>query len=290
MMRRLVALSLQALPALLLGGGIAGATPPPSPCALRFEGYGGMSVLDFQSEPARNNANAGGTGSAACLFDYFHVQGDVFGDYNDVDKTAAGSGLGQQPSGHTDYFSNVGAGAHFGLADPKVGAIEVNGAYNREMVQESGPSGNLWRIGLEGEYYLDPVTIGVSSGYMNNHLTSNSVVNNFWRSTKGDGYWARGMLRYYVTEDIKLEGEGGVGTIDGDTVPQARVLAEYRPHSWPVGFFLRGEGAWDGDIKQYFATGGIRLYLFDEPATLRETDRRYFRDACTQFLFGARTC
>jgi hypothetical protein len=281
MMRRLVALSLQALPALLFGAGLAGATQPPSPCALRFEGYGGMSVIDPQSESTSNNANAGGTGSAACLFDYFHVQGDVFGDYNDLDKIFGA---------HTDNFTNVGAGAHFGLADPKVGAVEINGAYNREMIDESGPSGNLWRIGMEGEYYIDPATIGVSAGYMNNHLSSNSNINNAFRVTKGEGYWARGMLRYYVTEDIKLEGLGGVGTIDGDTIPQARVLAEYRPHSWPVGFFIRGEGAWDNSVDQYFATGGIRLYLFDEPATLRETDRRYFREACTQFLVGVRTC
>jgi hypothetical protein len=53
---------------------------------------------------------------------------------------------------------------------------------------------------------------------------------------------------------------------------------------------VRGEGAWDNSIDQYFATGGVRVYLFDEPATLRETDRRYFREACVQFLVGVRTC
>ena len=271
MLRKLFVLSVLSLTP-LLGAGMAHATPPPSPCALRFEGYGGMSVINSEGSSTTNQANAGGTGSGACLYDMFHFQGDVYGDYNGVDKVF---GV------HTDYFSNVGGGAHFGLADPKVGNIEVTGAYNRLMPDENaGGAGNIWRIGMEGEYYLDAVTLGVSAGYLAGDQNNND----------GNGYWARGILRYYPTEDIKLEGLGGVGTIDGDTVPQARVLAEWRPHSWPVGFFLRGEGAWDGDIKQYFATGGIRLYLFDEPATLRETDRRYFRDACTQFLFGARTC
>jgi hypothetical protein len=36
--------------------------------------------------------------------------------------------------------------------------------------------------------------------------------------------------------------------------------------------------------------GGLRLYISDSPATLRETDRRYFHDACVRFLAGARTC
>src|SRR5262245_24834515 len=102
MLRKLLVLSVLSLPP-LLGAGVAHATPPPSPCALRFEGYGGMSVIDSDDQSSTNNANAGGTGSGACLFDYFHVQGDVYGDYNDLDKVF---GV------HTDYFTNVGAGAH----------------------------------------------------------------------------------------------------------------------------------------------------------------------------------
>ncbi|HZO09318.1 MAG TPA: hypothetical protein VFC77_08065 [Myxococcota bacterium] len=233
-----------------------------------------MSVIDPESESTSNNANAGGTGSAGCLFGIFHVQGDVFGDYNDLDKI---------DGSHTDNFTNVGGGGHLGIADPEVGALEVNGAYNHVMIDEHNDSTNLWRIGGEGEYYFEPATFGVHAGYLKS-------TNDHGLLDDDGGFYARGMLRYYPTEEIKLEGIGGVGVINNDTVPQARVLAEWRPQSWPVGFFIRGEGAWDNSVDQYFATGGVRVYLFDEPATLRETDRRYFREACVQFLAGVRTC
>jgi hypothetical protein len=232
-------------------------------------------VLDPSSGSNKNNANAGGTGSVGCLFEMFHFQGDIFGDYNDVDKVF---------TVRTDNFTNVGGGGHIGIADPEFGALEVNGAYNHVMIDE-GPvdDADLWRIGAEGELYLDPATFAIHAGYLK--VRDSSVF-----SDDDDGYYARGLIRFYPTENVKLEGLGGVGTIDGDTVPQARILAEYRLPSWPVGLFVRGEGAWDNSIDQYFATGGVRVYLFDEPATLRETDRRYFREACVQFLVGVRTC
>jgi hypothetical protein len=284
MPRRVASLSVLSL-TLLLGSGVATALEPPSPCAVRLEGYGGVSWLDWDEGSTDANANAGGTGSVGCLFGIFHLQGDVFGDYNDVDKIPF-----NLFSIHTDNVTNVGGGGHIGIADPDFGALEVNGAYNHLMIEESpqllgfstGDDGDLWRIGGEGELYLDALTLGVHAGYLKSEA---DVV-----SSDDDGYYARGMIRFYATENLKLEGLGGVGTIDGDTIPQARVLAEWRPHTWPVSFFVRGEGAWDNSVDQYFATGGIRVYIFDQPATLRETDRRYFREACVQFLTGVRTC
>ena len=260
----------------LLGSGVASATEPPSPCAVRLEGYGGMSWIDPKSESTQDNANAGGTGSVGCfLWDIFHAQADVFGDYNDLDKVGAGL--------RTDNFTNVGGGGHLGIADPELYAVGVNGAYNHVMIDQGNLDADLWRIGGEGELYLNPVTLGAHAGYLKSE-NSGPIL-----SDEG-GYYARGLIRYYATENIKLEGIGGVSEIDHDTVPHARVLAEWRPHSWPVSFFVRGEGAWDNQLDQYFATGGVRVYLFDQPATLRETDRRYFRDACVFTLAGVRTC
>ena len=274
MLRKFVVVSALALPP-LLGAGVARATPPPSPCAALLEGYGGMSMMSHGGADSPN-ANAGGTGSVGCLFGIFHVQGDVVGDWNDMDHIG-----GVQ----TDSFSNVGGGGSLGVADPSLGALEVNGMFNHVMVDENLGDNDVWRIGGLGEYYWNPLTAGVYAGY----LKSNS---GFIGS--GSGYYARGMLRYYPTEDIKLEGSGGVGEVDGHTIPQASLLAEWRPATWPVGFFIRGEGAWHNsnalDLNQYFYTGGIRVYLFDKPATLRETDRRYFRPACLSFLIGTRTC
>jgi hypothetical protein len=278
MLRRLVALSVASVPFLAFGIGVSGAKPPPSPCALRAEGYGGMAVYDPQGNSSNPNAaNAGGTGSVACLFAPFHFQGDVFGDYTDVD--------GLFTTFHADYLTNVGGGGHIGVADPTVGALEVNGAFNQLAAHDRRGNGN-WRIGGEGEYYLDASTLGVQAGYLK--MQSSALDKDV--DADGDGFYARALLRFYPMETLKLEGTGGVSQIDGSVTPTFRGLVEYRPQTWPVGFFARWEGAFDNKIDQNFAVAGVRLYLFDSPATLRETDRRYFRDACVQTLAGARTC
>jgi hypothetical protein len=258
---------------LVLWAGVASATQPPSPCAVRGEGYGGMGIFDPDGDSDDElAANAGGAGSVGCLFAPFHFQGDVFGDYMDVDRIS---------NFHSDYLSSVGGGGHIGIADENLGALEVTGAYN-ELAAHNDPGHGVWRVGGEGEYYLDAMTLGVQGGYLDANSKSLGV--------DGKGFYGRGLIRFYPTENLKLEGIGGVGSIHGDVVPQARALVEYRPTEWPVAFFARWEGAFDNALDQNVVAGGLRLYLFDSPATLRETDRRYFRESCVHFLAGARTC
>ena len=277
MLRRLIALSVVSLPFLVLGTDVSSAKEPPSPCALRAEGYGGMAIFDPDGDSNdQNAANAGGTGSVGCLFAPFHFQGDVFGDYTDVDRLS---------NFHPDYLSNVGGGGHIGIADENVGAFEVTGGYNELAAHGSGGHG-VWRVGGEGEYYVDAMTLGVQGGYMD--ANAKALDTDF--TSDGKGYYGRGLIRFYPMENLKLEGIGGVASLHGDVIPHARALVEYRLGDTPLALFARWEGAFDNQMNQNFAVGGLRLYLFDSPATLRETDRRYFREACVHFLAGARTC
>jgi hypothetical protein len=141
---------------------------------------------------------------------------------------------------------------------------------------------DLWRVGGEGELYLGPVTLGAQAGYQRDG------------DTNQDGYYVRGLLRFYPTPDLKLEGVGGVGRLAGTTDPVARVLVEYRPGGWPLGFFARWEAAFDDALDQHLAVAGVRLYLtgldFDSDLSLRALDRIYFRESCVHFVLGARTC
>jgi hypothetical protein len=274
MRRRLIASSVVSLGMLVLWAGVPSAKEPPSPCAVRAEGYGGMAILDPDGQADKDlAANAGGTGSVGCLFAPFHFQGDVFGDYADVDKTFAV---------HSDYLADVGGGAHFGLSDPEVGAIEVTGAYNRFDAEDESADG-IWHVGGEGEYYMDALTLGVQGGYIEADAENVGL-------NDDTGYYARALLRYYAGENMKLEGIGGVATLDKDVVPVARALVEYRMQDTPLALFARWESAFDNVLIEHTAVAGVRLYLFDAPATLRETDRRYFRESCVHLLAGARTC
>jgi hypothetical protein len=245
------------------GGEAAG--PERSPIAVRGEAYLGAAVVDLDDADTKSFFNGGGAGSVAGLFGPVHVQGDVFGDWTNLDHDA----------------SNYGGGGHLGYADPDQGALELTGAY-QNLELDSVLDDALWRVGGEGELYLGPVTLGGQVGYQRDG------------DTDQDGYYARGLLRLYPTPNLKLEGAGGVGRLAGDTAPVARALIEYRLGDWPLGLFARWEAAFDDSVDQHLAVAGLRLYLeglrFGSGMSLRKLDRVYFREACVHFVLGARTC
>lgn len=250
----------------LLAAANAGAAGPArSPVAARVEGYLGAAVFDPDEGDTNSYLNGGGTGSVAGLFGPLHIQGDVFGDWTNLDHDA----------------TNYGGGGHLGFADPERGALELTGAY-QNLELDTVLDDPLWRVGGEGELYLDPVTLGAQAGYVRDG------------DTNQDGYYVRGLLRLYPIPDLKLEGVGGVGRIAGNTSPVARALVEYRPGGWPIGLFARWEAAFDDSVDQHIAVAGVRLYLaglrLDPGMSLRALDRVYFREACVHFVFGARTC
>jgi hypothetical protein len=249
----------------LLCAGTAGATGPEvSPFSARVEGYLGGAVLDPESGDEVSGLDGGGTGSAVARMGPLFLQADVFGDYADFDPDAR----------------NVGGGGHLGLVDPELGAIGATGGY--QEFQLGSVDDELYRVGGEAEFYAGPVTLGVNAGYLNADLLGD------------DGYYARGLVRFYPTENLKLEGVGGVSELDDDVIPHARALVEYRPEGWPLGIFARWEGAIENPVDQHFAVAGLRLYLdgfrFGSDRTLRELDRTYFREACFHTLFATRTC
>ena len=230
----------------------------PEPWAARVEGYLGVGYadLDFDDDAG---FTGGGAGSGVFIWGPAYLQADVFGDYTDIFD------LGVR---------NVGGGGHVGVVDPELGAIGIAGAY--QNFDLDGADVDIARVGGEAEAYVDALTFGIQAGYLRN------------ATDDLDGYYARGMLRVYPLEDLKLEVVGGVGDI-ADTVGLARALIEYRPAGWPVGFFVRWEGAFSDSSDQAFGVVGIRLYL-DSVTSLRETDRVYFRESCVNFNAGARTC
>lgn len=218
-----------------------------------------------------NNRNAeglsgGGTGSFGCLFAPFAFQADIWGDDADLEPEAR----------------TIGGGGHIGLLDPALGYIGANGGF--QDLNYDKADNDDWRVGGEGEFFLDSVTLGVSGGYFNNED---------WDE---DGWYGRGLWRLYATEDFKLEGAGGVvaDIPDGRATPIGRALVEYRIPQMPLSVFARWEGQFDEEWVEHLAVAGVRLYLvgfsFDAPPSLREMDRRYFRDNCLGAMSGSRIC
>lgn len=239
-----------------------------SPFTARLEGYLGAGILDDGNRISdQHDLNGGGAGSFVGRFGPVYLQGDVTGDDVNWNPDA----------------TNIGGGGHLGLVDPNLGLIGASGSYQTLDFGSSGSSDTeFWRVGGEGEYFLGPATLGVNAGYMEN-TDSGSL----------DGYYARGLIRYYATDNLKLEGIGGVTTLDSDTVPHARALVEFKPDGLPLGLFVRWEGAFDNTVDQHFAVAGLRIYLDGlgvSERSLKDNDRIYFRDACTHTLLLTRTC
>jgi hypothetical protein len=249
----------------MLCAGVAGATGPEvSPFSARIEGYLGGAVLDPDSGDDDSALNGGGTGSAVARMGPVFLQADIFGDYADFDPDAR----------------NLGGGGHLGLVDSELGAIGATGGY--EEFQLGSVDTPAWRVGGEAELYTGPATLGVLAGFID------------VEGQRDDGYYARGLVRFYPTEDMKLEGIGGVTELLDDVIPHARALVEYRPGGWPLSMFVRWEGAFDNVIDQHLAVAGFRLYMdgfrLGSDRTLRDLDRTYFREACVHTLFFTRTC
>jgi hypothetical protein len=258
------------LSGLLLAVSAGADEPGPAAVAARVEGYLGGAVLHQSGSDSESAVDAGGIGSFSALVGPVYFQADVFGDY----------------TAFNDPGGDVGFGAHLGISDPELYAVGASFSYQQIDWRRELPyrrvHDDYLRAGGEAELYLDALTFGVMGGYLENA-----------EREKG-GYYARGLVRYYLLDDLKLEAVGGVAKFGSGTQPLARALVEYRPQGWPFGFFARWEGAFQSGLDQNFAVLGFRLYLegmsFDSPRSLRSTDRIYFRDGCQGFLFGARAC
>ena len=249
----------------LLAASSAGADEPGAALsAVRLEGYLGAAILDESGFDTEAKTDAGGAGSVSALFGPVYLQGDVFGDHTSFDPDPRG----------------VGFGGHLGVSDPELYAVGASFSY--QEIEWDPIDDDYLRAGGEAELFLGPVTLGVLGGYLENAETEDS------------GFYARGLVRWYVTPDLKLEGVGGIVDVGSDSAPQLRALVEYRPAGWFLGFFSRWEAAFDSALDQHFAVLGVRVYLegfgFDSPRSLRSTDRIYFRESCTGFLLGARAC
>jgi len=226
------------------------------PFAVRLEGYLGGAVVD---NGGRTSAfDGGGAGSAVGLLGPGFLQLDLFGDYTDFGPD----------------ITDVGFGGHLGLVDAQLGSVALTGGYQHF---EAGPVDlELWRIGGEGELYLDMFTLGVQAGYLRNG------------DTEADGGYARALIRIYPTDQLKLEGIGGYAEL-GTDAGVARLLAEYRLAGLGISLFARWEGTFMSSADSHAAVAGVRYY-WDRDLSLREAERVYFRDACTHLNVAARIC
>ena len=250
--------------------------------AFRLEGGAGYTSVTFKPDGEPDESFDGGiantTLSAAFRADQFFVQLDgTFGFSKE------------------DAFVKQGVfGALLGWRDPEQGMFAAHvSATGDSGVGTSFGMGNFWRIGGVGELFLGRLSIGAAGGIIETFDTPGFDT---------DVHYFKGVARYYVNDNLKLEGHGGIvhtslSDFDfSDSVDTfyGRLLAEYKPDGSNIGYFVRWDGAIDLDefdaekVDAHTVMTGIRLY-FGEPAgtSIATYDRAHFADSCTQGTAGA---
>ncbi len=166
-------------------------------------------------------------------------------------------GGGGAVDGH-DYF---GAAGHLFMRDPDSYLIGVFGGYT-----ESSDFGiDATRVGAEGEYYFDALTISATAGYQ-------------FSSAIGDGAFGSIDIRWYVTNNFYLSGGG---MIDDDRA-YGKAGAEWQPGFAALpGLAFNVNGVW-GEDDYHSIMGGL-TYYFGVPASLKDRHRKYDPDSA---LFG----
>lgn len=166
-------------------------------------------------------------------------------------------GGGGAVDGH-DYF---GAAGHLFMRNPDSYLIGVFGGYT-----ESSDFGiDATRVGAEGEYYFDALTISATAGYQ-------------FSSAIGDGAFGSIDIRWYVTNNFYLSGGG---MIDDDRA-YGKAGAEWQPGFAALpGLAFNVNGVW-GEDDYHSIMGGL-TYYFGVPASLKDRHRKYDPDSA---LFG----
>ncbi len=255
-MRRLLSILMTSC-LLVLPGTTASAEPR---FALRGEGYVGYTNLEVVNSE-EDAFQGGGTGSASAVFDSLYLQADVFGDVTDFD--GAKSEL-------------VGAGGHLGWRDAERGSFGAAGTYNRQDLGDT----DLWRAGLEGEIFIDRLSLAAMAGYA---------------EAEDDGaiYLDFGAM-FYPTDRVRLDVRGGAYEIeDDDPIGTAGAGGEFLFSSFAAGFVRWEASFFDSgflEIDQHSIVAGLRLYWGADEPSLVAYDRAHFKKACGGLVLLGRYC
>ncbi len=172
-------------------------------------------------------------------------------------------------------------GGHFGLRDENRGHIALNTAFNRLYTSED-VSSTAYRLGAEAEYFFDRLTIGGAIGAL--HVT----INDEDGKDSGELHYYKGSLRYYIRDNLKIEGSFGRVKVDGEDgkIDYTHLLAEYGFDDRPLTLFTRWNGHFldDGDGDKIdthqFLVGFKMNFGGAQNSTIKTNDRRYFADKC----------
>jgi len=189
-------------------------------------------------------------------FTHFEAQGvdGLAGFVTGAVSAPLGTSFGVQvdaAAGIADGTFYWGAGGHMFWRDPSKGLLGLFGQISEVH------KGQLYRAGVEGEYYLSNVTLGGHAGY--------EIGNDSRRVHIDDGVIAGVNLKFYATDNFMMKVGGGIEAKSW----YGRAGFEYQPGFAALpGLSIFADGGAGSDHLSY-ALAGIRLYFGANKSLIR---------------------
>jgi hypothetical protein len=166
-----------------------------------------------------------------------------------------GHDFGVQADGTVGAYDDelLGGGAlHLFARDPSRYLFGVYGSYH------TWDAINIWRAAVEGELYIGPVTLEGIAGYESLDVPSFSDGQAVFLDD--NHLFGQADAAYYFTDDFKVY--AGYRYINERSFAAAGTEYLIRGLEVPVALFARGDF---GDEFMQNVTGGVRIYLSDDP-------------------------
>lgn len=111
-----------------------------------------------------------------------------------------------------DFSHSFDFGLHVSARDPSRGLFGVFAAFGQGKGDDSNGRHNFWAVGGEAQYYADNTTFYLQGGYLDSKPVD---------STSEDGlhnaFFVRGVARWFMTPDSRLQGEVSYANGDQDS-------------------------------------------------------------------------
>ena len=132
--------------------------------------------------------------------------GDMLSLQMDADNEITESGL-KNDNDDDDFAHAFGFGLHVSARDPSRGLFGVFAAFGQGKGDDNNGRHNYWAVGGEAQYYADNVTFYLQGGYLDSKGVEDEDGDAGLRDGLHDALFVRGVARWFMTPDSRLQGE-----------------------------------------------------------------------------------
>ena len=198
----------------------------------------------------------------------------------DIDGLATFTSRNNGDDNLQDFFLGTG---HLTWRDPQSFAFGMLGSVGSSSGGED-ENATFWLIGAEGQFYLPTITFYGQGGYFEaDDENENDVMTDAW--------FIRGVARWFISPDMRLQGEGSYANGDENDSPSGdfefwswEIRYDQRFTGTPVGWFIGYNGMWgeldkagggaDESVTEHSIWAGLSFtFGYDTKMTLLDNDR-----------------